>query len=260
MLFKRAAALLALLFGSLGVVVCAAGIYGVWLFGARLHQANENVFATVDKGLASAEERIAAARNRAKESRITSGEIGDKLRNWSATETKERLASRLEIEARAEKLAGQLETVDLWLETSTESIRGVQRALELAHLAGAQVEPESLNDVLEKVVSLRKTLQQTARTVDVIREFTADKRGGPDENRLLRVTKVVARLLVTIGDLDTRLDEFLARLSKLRTDAQELKAKTSSYILLATIGCYFILGWIGSGQAALCRCGLRRCS
>jgi hypothetical protein len=260
MFLKRAAAVLALLFGSIGVVACMAGIYGAWWLGSRLDQANEKLFSTVDKGLASAEERIAVAQKRAKDSRITSSEIGDKLRIWRAREAKERLASLLEIDGQAEKLTSQLETVDLWMDTSAESIRGVQRALELARLAGADVEPESLNDVLEKVVSLRETLQQAAQTVDVIRDFATGKQSEADNNRLLRVTRVIARLLVTIGDIDTRLEEFVMRLSQLRTRAQQLNEKTTNYILLTTVGCYFILAWIGAGQAALCRCGWQNCS
>jgi len=213
----------------------------------------------VDKGLASAEDRIEAARTRAKDSRITSSEISDKLRNWASVETKERLTSRLEIEGRAERLTGQLATVDLWLETSSESIRGVQRALEPGHLVGIKVDPESLDEVLEKVASVRGVLQQTVQTVDVIRDFTADKMTEAEDSRLLRVTKLVARLLVTIGEIDARLHEFLTRLAELRSDAQLLKAKTNNYILLATMGCYSILAWIGAGQAALCRGGWKHC-
>jgi hypothetical protein len=56
MLFRRLAASLALAFGCLGVVACMAGVYAVSLLGSRLQQANERVFTTLDRGLASAQE------------------------------------------------------------------------------------------------------------------------------------------------------------------------------------------------------------
>ena len=167
--------------------------------------------------------------------------------------------SRLEIESRAEKLAGHLQTADSWLETSAESIRSVQQVLELGNSIGAPLDPASLEEVLENITSLRSTLQQTERTVDGIREFTANKEGESEENRLSRVTKLLGRILVTIGEIDTRLEETVTRLSELQADARQLKATTSGYILVTTIGCYVLLAWIAAGQAALCLWGWTNC-
>jgi chromosome segregation ATPase len=259
MQFRRVAALLALAFGFLGVVACLAGIYVVWLLGSRLEQANKTVFAMVDKGLASAQERVRGVQKRVQESKITSTEIAQRLRDWSARKAEERLVSQFEIESRAEKLAGYLHTADSWLETSIESVRGAQQVLELGNLVGVSVDPTSLEQVVEKLTSLRSTLQQTEETVDGIRKFAANMEGESEENRLSRVTKLVARILLTISELDTRLEEPVTRLSELQTDARQLQARTSNYILLTTIGCYLLLAWIAAGQAALFLCGWKNC-
>jgi hypothetical protein len=259
MLFKRVVCLLALAFGFLGVAACMVGVYAAWSLGSRLERTNDKVFAMIDKGFASAQDRISSVQERVKESKITTTEIGQSLRDWGTRRAKEGLVSRLEIESRAEKLAGHLQTADSWLETSAESIRSVQQVLELDHSIGAPVDPASLEEVLENIISLRSTLQQAERTVGGIREFAANKEGESEESRLSRVTKLLGRILVTIGEMDTRLQEAVMQLSKLQTDARQLNSTTSVYILVATIGCYAMLAWMAAGQAALCLWGWTNC-
>jgi DNA repair ATPase RecN len=255
MAFKRVVWLLALAFGFLGVALCMVGLYAVWALGSWLERTNDKVFAMIDKGLASAQDGVRRVKERVKESRITSTEIGKSLQDWGTMRAKEGLESRREINSRAEKLAGHLQTADSWLETSAESIRAVQQVQELGNSIGAPLDPASIEKVLKNITSLRSRLQQTERTVDGIREFTANKEGESEENRLARVTKLLGRILATIGEIDTRLDESEKQLSELQTDARQLKATTSSYILVTTIGCYVLLAWIAAGQAALCLWG-----
>src|SRR5688572_7365295 len=126
MFFKRVAGLIVFALGFLGVVACLAGAYGVWVIAVRLHDANDRVFAAVDRGLSKTEERVTAVQKRVEQSKITTIEVRDKIRNWGAAEAKERLVERLEIDAQAEKLILQLETADSWLDASAETIRGVQ--------------------------------------------------------------------------------------------------------------------------------------
>ncbi len=172
---------------------------------------------------------------------------------------KEGPVSRLEIENQAEKLAGHFHTADLWLETSAESIQSVQQILELVNSNGALLGPASFEEVLERIASLRSTLQQIEQTVDGIREFAADKEGESEDNRLSRVSKLLGRILATIGEIDTRLENAVTRLSELQIQAGQLKATTSTYILVASVACYVVLAWIAAGQAALCRVGWTNC-
>lgn len=248
---KRSIALLALALGALGMVTCLAGIYAVAVLGSRLNQANERVFAMLDVGLAATELRVHGLQKRVQLAKISTAEVVQNLQNWGARKAEDRLVARLELQRRAEKLAGHLHQADSWLETSIESIRGLRQVVELGQLAGAPVEPASLDDVLERLTSLRSTLQQTEETLDEIHKFTNSKDDESEENRLARVTKLFARTLATIGDLDTRLEELLPRLAELRTGTQELQASTSHTIMLTTIGGFLLLAWIAAGQAAL---------
>ncbi len=256
MQFKRLVALLALAAGFVGIPACIVGALAVWSLAARLERINAAVFAMLDKGLAAAQDRARSVQERVKESKITGTEIEQRFRDWGTRKAKEGLVSQLEIEGRAEKLSGHLKTADAWLEMSAESVRSVQQVLELGNSIGAPLDPASVQEALSTILSLQNTLQEAERTVDEIREFAANKAGESEEIRLPRVTKLLGRVLVTIGEMDTRLQDSITRLSELQTHARELKAKTSGYILVASIACYVFLAWIAAGQAALFQWGL----
>jgi chromosome segregation ATPase len=259
MLFKQVVALLALVAGFLGVVACLAGVYPVWLAGSRLDQTNERIFATLDRGLASAQDRVRGVQGRLRESRIRTNEIAQNIRDWSTSKAKERLVSALEIERRAERLAGGLRTTDQWLESLTESIRAIQQLLELEALVGAPVDPASLNNMLEQFTSIRGVLDEVERSINGVREFAVHRPGESEENRLSRVFKLLASMELTAGAIDTRLEDLANRLSQIQADARQLKARITKYILLTILGSYLVLAWIAAGQAALSLCGWKSC-
>jgi hypothetical protein len=253
MLIKKVLALLALMFGLLGVLACVAGIYAVWRLKSRLDHANEKVFTALDKGLTHARDRVCAVQKRVQDSKITTSEIVEVLRDWTTRKLQERLTAQAALESRVEKLDGYLQTADAWLETASESIRGAGQVLELSQSLGAPVDPALLVALFEKLTWLRTTIQQTEQTVKQIREFTAVKED--EENRLARLTKLLGRTLVTVGEMDTRLEEAATRLAQMRDSEQQLQARTGKYLLLASIACCLLLVWIAAGQVALCLAG-----
>ncbi len=82
--------------------------------------------------------------------------------------------------------------------------------------------------------------------------------GESDENRVARVLKILARIIVTITDIGPRLDRLATRIADAQADAKVAKTRTSRYIFWAAIGCTVILAWIAAGQLALCVVGVRR--
>lgn len=251
MQLKRLMLVIAMLAGVLGVIGCVAGIYLVWLIGSRLDQANEKVFVTVDSSLTTTQDRLRGVQQRVKDSKTRTGEIAQSLRDWSASKAKEKLVSWADIEMRAEKLAGHLQTADQWLQTSTETLRGVQRVLELAALAGTGTDVISLDKVLEQVMAMRDKVLEMEQSINAVGTFAINKENESDESRLSRIFKFLASTELAAGAIDARLDDSLARLSQIQTDALQSKTRTSNYILLATITGYLVLFWITAGQVAL---------
>jgi hypothetical protein len=256
--FKRIVALLAVVLGLIGTAACLAGGYAVWRLGARLEQANDRAFAVLDRRLATAQDRVRGVQERVRESRLTAARILDRLRERAGDQVNERLASRLDIDARADTLAGHLRTADLWLETATESVRGVRELLELGDLVGAPAYSTAVDDAAAQLAALRAKVLQAKQAVDQIREILTPAEGESEEGRFARVSNLLARILVTVGEIDTRLDECVNRLAEAQAAAGRWEARASRCIAWTTAGCYLVLAWVAAGQAALCVCGGKR--
>jgi hypothetical protein len=255
---KRVVGWFALVVGVIGLAACAAGVYGVWSVRSRLDRANDRVFTRLDDGVASAGDRIRGVQARIRESKVTSDEIARGVRTWAADKAEERAAARLEIDRRAGELARHLQTADLWLETAGETVRGVQQVLALGDLGGDTINPASLDDVLARLAALRVKVQEAGQTVDRVRELAGGNDGETsEENRRSQVTRLVARMVVTIGDIDARLDEPIARLAEAQAAVQALKVRIDRYIAVAAIACYLLLAWVAAGQVALAMWGWR---
>jgi hypothetical protein len=110
----------------------------------------------------------------------------------------------VEIERRADKLAGHLQTAQQRLETATESIRGVQDVLDLGVGVGAPVDAMSLEKVLEALTSIQDRLQETERLVNAVREFTVNRVGESEDDRLSRILMLLGNTEVIAGAMDDR--------------------------------------------------------
>ena len=197
---------------------------------------------------------------RVRESKIRTSEIDPKLRDWRAGKAKERLASAVEIKSRVEKIVGRLQTADQLLQKSMDSIGVIRHALDWLVLIGVPADSISPEKVLEKLTSTQGKLREIESSINGVGEFTVNRVGESENNRLSRVFELLGNTELTAGAIDTRLEDTANRLSQMQADAQQLKASTSNYILVTIIGGYLIFAWIAAGQAALCLFGWKNCS
>ena len=256
MRFKRLLSLLALLLGFLGVVACGAGIVVVWSAASRLSRANERLFDQMDESLGSAGDRVLDAQRRVQESKITTEDIQQSLKDWTRKKTGEQLESRLAMGDKTERLSQGLHQADLWLERSGSSFQNVQQALEMGNSLGAPVDPELVSPLIEKLSKLRSQLGQATETVDGIHQrVTEISEGESREQRMEQAVQLALRAVATLSEIDSRLGESSDRLSETRTKGQQLKSSTQSYILAAQIGAALLIAWMALGQVSLCLVG-----
>ncbi|MBL8797717.1 MAG: hypothetical protein JNM56_27715, partial [Planctomycetia bacterium] len=256
MFLKRALGLLALVCGLSGVVLGLLGFYGVWSLGARLRQANEQALSTVDTALVAARGRVLGVQQRVRESRITTEELGKVAREWTARKATERLGTRLDVESKTEQLDYRLQQAESWLETAAELLKGARQLMMVSEAAGAPVDPALVDEGLEQLSAVRHTLQQTRATVDRVRAFTTniDER-ETTEALTTRLAQLVARVLLTISEMDSRLGVLVERLAEMQVRAEQVKDRINRYISGGTLVGLLLVFWGTAGQVALGRWG-----
>jgi hypothetical protein len=258
-MLRRFGRLLALVLGVAGVVACAAGGYVVWRVGERLERANEKLFAAADRGLGVVQDRLRGVQQRVAESKITRGEIEQAFWEWPKKQAKERLVMELEIEDRADRLAGQLDAADAWVESSTDSVRDARELLEALQSLDARLDPTALDWVLELLATADRGLREAKQAASEVRGFAKGDGGESQESRPHRARMLLSRVIVTVADAENHVGACVSRLSEVREEARGLKTQVARSIWLGTLTGYAILFWIAAGQLALARCGWRGC-
>jgi len=244
----------ALLLGSLGVLLCVAAAVGVLFLGSRLNQATDKVFDGVDRSLVASRDRVLGAQTRVQESKITADDIGHAVENWMRAEATERLTSRLKVEEKTEWLASGLRQVDQGLEVSEESLQAAQQILEIARSLGAPADVSVVDPLLERLGAVRGKVQQSAETVDAIRERMAAAAEGPSlEERIRQVAQLALRVVATLSDIGSRLGEFADGLAGARATVEHRKIQTHRYIIAGQLGALLLILWMAAGQVTLAR-------
>jgi hypothetical protein len=260
MSLKTLIPLLVFLLGLIGVIACAAAAAIGWSAGSRLSQVNQTAFERIDETLGTVRDRVLDAQRRVQESKVTTEDIQQRLKEFTRKKTSEKLETQLAIEKTTTTLSQGLQQADLWLQLSTTSIQSVQEAFELGNSLGAPVDPTSLEPLIGKLANLQSQLTQVSELVDGVRERATEIAGGePQEDRIEQAVGLTLRALATLGQVDARLGESADRLFETQTKGQQLKSKTDAYILAARVGFILLIAWMAVGQFSLCRSGWKAC-
>jgi hypothetical protein len=250
---RRVFSLLALFLGLIGLIGCIALAVGVWIGGARLTSTTENLFGKIDDAFVAVRERVLRTQARVQESRITTEGVKQSLRNWSKQEAGERLASRLHVKEKTERLAHVLGQADRWLELSASSTETVRLVLSIGSEAGVPTNKESADRLLEGIGSLRGQLAQARELVAKIGKRTGDANEEQTlKERIDQAVDLALRLLTTLSSLDSRLAQLEGRVSEIQQEAQQWKTTTLRWILIATSGVSLLIAWMALGQFVLC--------
>jgi hypothetical protein len=244
--------LLGFLLGLIGVIVCGAAGVVVWMAGSRLREANQAVYERIDETLGTVHGRFLDARTRVQESRVTTEEIQQSLKEVARDRTSKKLETQLEIEKKTETLGRGLQQADLWLQVSSTSLQSVHDALQLGNSIGAPVDPSTIEPLIGKLADLQSQLTQVSELVDGVRERAAAVESGETrDERIEQAADLALRAVVTFGKVDERLGETADLLVETQKKAQRLSSKTNAYIRAARALIMLLIAWMAAGQFSL---------
>ena len=115
--------------GVSGIVVCLAGIVGVWLAASRLQRVNSEVFGKLDQLVVQVDRRTEQARDAVGDTRDLVDELKQTLRDSASDLVAERVASRPEIDNLEQRLASAMERADGLVELSTSTAELIEQLL-----------------------------------------------------------------------------------------------------------------------------------
>lgn len=249
-MIKRAAALLPLGLGLVGVVVCAVAIMATWLVAARVDRVAVRVFGAVDEALAVVQERVVQTQEQVDSLTLTTRQIEQGIEEWLQNEAREQLAERIDVARQAERLESGLDEVDHWLELAEASVQLVQQVLEIGSSLGTGIQTEPADQLLAELTALRTQLAEAGDPVETIRQ-RATANGEENAEGIRQIARLAVRVLATLGVMDASLERLTARLAELQSTTRHAQSTATWWIRVVTVGVVVVFGWMGAGQAAL---------
>lgn len=253
---RRAVSLAELLLGGLGVVISIAGTVGVWLLASRLSHVADDVFARIDSTLVAVQRTVGNTAERVHAARITADDVERGLKDWAKEATRDRLASKLDIEGKTERLETGLEQADRWLAISESSLQLVGEALDLVNSGGDRAGTGPVDRLLGEIALLRSRMSEAIESVKTVRERIAGAGGEKSlGERMGQATRLAVRVIATLGPIESRLTDIKARLSEIRRTARNANATVRRWTWTAAIVITLLVLWMAAGQFSLCRAG-----
>jgi hypothetical protein len=240
--------------GGIGILVCLASIIVLWMASARLGRVSESAFSKLDESLVAVRQSTVETRDRVREAKITTEDMEKSLREWTRREAGQRVALRLNVVEKADRVSAIMQQAGVWLDFAESSVGLVNEVLSNGPSTSEPADAPSLDQLIKEIASLRVQLTEAMNEVAKIRERLAT--GGDEKSsseRIEQAAQFALRVAATLGSMDSRLDGFGERLSAIQNRLQELNSKTRWWIALTTIGIALLILWLAAGQVALCR-------
>jgi phage shock protein A len=248
------------LLSILGLLLCLAGIVGVWMVKERVEAVGNAICAAADESLVFVDAKIDRVKEELDKSRQrVSGisKLAERLRD-------EKADARKEAEPLLQSLNEvfeQLKAAESWLESSLAAAQGVSRVSQAvvssqyaaAHEGSTGVEiAQRVQEASEKVAEALATLQVVRREIVHLR----------DTGKLVR--EVAARVIARVADLDGRLATISARLEKFDTKVANTKASIGNlqrrihwWIAVTAVAITVLSAWFGISQIGMMCHGYR---
>jgi len=255
---KRFLCLLAILAGALGLIGCVAATLLTWQVRQRVTQATDRVFAATDESLDQVIQRLSRTRDRVHSLRLTSNEVRDSVKNWTAAKVEGGLKKQLASEARANRIAGGLDQADQWVEISESSMQLALRAMEIGHSLGFPMNLDRADVPLTDLRSLREDFAQARESLEGIRAHLSQ----PDSNqesrdRIGKIVAASARVIGTLGMIDSRLDSLVETVERIARKLKSAQDTTNGWRGLIACCIIAVVCWMAIGQASLLYLGWR---
>lgn len=243
-----------LVLSVVGLLVCLAGMVGVWLLRGRVEAVVNGIFSAADKSLNLVDSTL---------DRVTLAVDDSRQRVSGISQAAQRL-SELQADARKEgesllqaldEVFQQLKTAESWLESSSAIAQGVSRVSEavVSSQYAASHEESTGVALAQRVQDVSEMIAEVLGTFQVLRQEIIELR---DTGKLAR--EVAIKIVAHLADLDGRLARVSARLEKFDTKMANTKAscvllgvRLHRWIVMAAVALTILLAWFGISQLSM---------
>lgn len=259
-LFTRLIGLGAILLSVVGLLVCLAGIVGLWTVKSRVNAIGNAAFSAADDSLAFVDAKIDRVKEALDKSRQRVGWISkaaERLRDVKADARKE---SEPLLQA-LDEVFQQLRAAGSWLDSCDAVASGVSKLSEAVVTSEYAASHEDATGIAiaQRIQELSEAVTDALANVQSVRQELVDLR---DTGKVAQ--EVVATVVAHVVDLDGKLANLSARLENVGSKVTQTKASVDVlhqrlhwWTAFAAVALTVLLAWFGISQIGMVGHGWR---
>lgn len=256
---RRSVGVGAILMAFLGLLLCTAGIAGVWVGKSYLDPMNDALFATADEAFEFMETRLHRVQQTLNKSRERVRDISVRAGRLKTMKA-EASIEFVPLFQTLDELLDDLTSAEQWLDASQAIARGVNRVSEtVASSETADLREKSDGLTARKVEEFSAAVVDAIARLELVRQEFIDVR---DKGELARRT--AATVIIRLTDLDERLGQvsarilkFNAKVSATRASSVELGQRIHWWTAFATVMLVLVMFWFAISQIGMMKHGWR---
>ena len=245
--------------GATGIVVCLAGIVGVWFVASRLQQFNSKLFGQVDQLVAQVERRADQARDAVGETRDLVDELKQTLRDSATDRVAERVASLPEIDNLEHRLVSAMERADGLVQLSTSAAELIEQLLVArADFASERdVDLRRSSEMMASIQAVRESLGNASESLSEVQGRLAEFRQKRDsQDNFPQIMKLSLGIVAKLDVVQNQIADFRGRLNEMTIRLVQLENSLKAWIFWSQFLFLLLIAWAGAGQYCLLVYGL----
>ena len=257
---KRLSGLFLVGLGAIGIVVCLAGIAGVWIAASRLQQVNSRVFRQVDQLIVQVDQRAAQARDAVGGTRNLVDALKQTLQESATELLAERVASLPEIDNLERRLASAMERTDGLVEVSASTAELIEQLLATIGAIASErsVDLKGSSELMATIRATRESLANASeRLADVQRRLAEIRQKRNVAVNLSEITKLSLGIVAKLDVVQEQIVTFRSRLDETKSRLAQFQDRMRNWILAGQCLILLLIAWIGAGQYCLLLQGWR---
>lgn len=240
--------------GLIGIVICLAGIGGVWIGASRLQQVNATVFDDVQRVVALVDQKAERAGEAAGSTRDLADELRETLRESVREAAETHMVSAPEVDDLRQRMAAAMKDAEGLLELSAsaaemfEQVAGSIDSLSM----GQRNLSETSAQLLTTIRSTQDAMADASdRLANVGRRLDEIRQNRDAENNAEQIAQLSLAIVSRLDAVQQQLASFRERLDEVSNRLSRLRDRIETWIFLGQLVLLFLMFWIGAGQYCL---------
>ncbi len=251
---KRIFGVLAILLGVVGLVVCLAGMIGVWKVHHRIDQTLEKTFTRVDVVFGKLHERGQQATERIQGTQLAIRQLNDRVQQRVAKLRDIPKIDAADIDQIERQLYARIQQAKSLIEFMTSTIDLVSQLLEMTESTSNFLQDGS-RTTKDLVVSLRSGRDEINVASNLIAKVQIDLveiRANRNVDEVAsRIKTISSRIDASLAKVEGYANAFESGVAKTRTDVKLLGERIRWKLTVIAIVLMVILLWLAVGQLSL---------